>query len=74
MQVDFKVSTFALKAREHLLLHTKHIYEDIIDDEDEYEVAPNNSDIKAAICTVTKPFPETISVGKLLAAQAAGSQ
>lgn len=63
MQVDLEVPTLAFETRYNPLSHTKPIYENIFEDEDEHDVALINDDITDLVCTVSKPLPEPISVG-----------
>lgn len=72
MQVYLELPITALEARDNPSSHTKHIYEDVIDDED-YDMALIYSDITDPVCTLTATLPEAILVPKILEAQAADS-
>lgn len=58
MKVGLKVPTLALEASGNHCLHKEKIYEEVIDDENKYDVALMNSDIRDSFCAVIKPSTE----------------
>lgn len=74
MHLHLEIPILALEAWDSPLSNAKHIFEDVIDDKDEYDVPLINSDITDPVCIVITPLPEAVSVGEKFEAQAADSK
>lgn len=74
MQVDLDVPTILLEVLDIPLPHKKRIYEDVIDDKVEYDVALINSKFSDSACNGTIPLPKEIAVDEILDTQTTDSQ